>query len=142
MIKIRLLTIAESAVIAKTTNKLSIFNIVDEIQCSAFPALVKTLDLVVGSNRDPKTDPRKCSLRLKISLGRKKLFEHPVAVDYESKSRSNLIIHLQGIAVREPGMLNFAVYLKKSRLAVCALKVIKIDASTIKAEIRGKTGSL
>jgi hypothetical protein len=106
--RLLLLTCSESAAIDRNTNRFSIFNIVEEIYASNFPAAYPQLSIGALFARDPgDQDARR--LRLRITLGSAVLLEGDLQVDFQDHDKCRALATIAGLIIPSPGTMNVAL---------------------------------
>jgi hypothetical protein len=101
--------LAEGSSIDGQTNVASAFKIVEAIETPSFPVLVGPVDLICLIERNIKEEPTKVGGFLRSTLDEQELFTHPIAFDFENKSRSRIQINLQGILIPRPGTVKISL---------------------------------
>jgi hypothetical protein len=108
------LTCAESASIDQTTNRLSLFNIVEEISAAAFPGMVPSAALVMIAERESH-EPDQATLQLSLLLNGQQLYSASLVVHFQQQMRCRVVANMNGIPLNGPGRLEFNVeYSSKS----------------------------
>ena len=100
---------AQSVITDKTTNQVSIFNIVEYLTSNLFPFQIPVLALFISLERE-EVDPLSVFLSLRILIDEIQLFNHPIQVSFiEGDLRNNTTINLQGLLINKSGTLNFLI---------------------------------
>lgn len=104
--KLVFLTCAQSTAVDASTQRLSLFHIVEQIQSATFPASLQGLVLVAMFAKETG-DGDNASLRLKIVLGDAVLIETPVAFSFQGRTKGRVLAAINGLAIPGPGILSF-----------------------------------
>jgi len=100
---------AESASLDRSTNSVSIFNIVDSVSYLTFPHVIPKLSLlfiIQSEDGDGDLDEGFVSLDFEDQEKGKRR----VIFDFEGKPRLRLIITAEGISIDKPGVLRSSVW--------------------------------
>ena len=120
-------TCADSASTDSTSNRLSLFNIVEEINAASFPGIIPSMSFVFLLARK-KSEPDIINVTLLAELNGKSIFELPYKVSFQGKLRARTIANLQGVPVFGPGKLAFLV--KRKGATLCEWPITVVDAGT------------
>ncbi len=104
----RFMLCSEGLVLDETTKNATIFNLFDTITPETFPTVIPRIVVMSNVQRD-RDEPDVIDLRLRVKLGDALLWEFPVAVGFQDKLRSNIVITLAGILLTGPGQLLFTL---------------------------------
>ena len=100
---------AQSVVIDKTTNQISIFNIYENAFSSLFPFGMPGVALFIQFEREAE-DPLANTFNLIITLNEAQLLLQPITISFiEGDIRNNTSINLQNFVVPQQGILTFIV---------------------------------
>ena len=88
---------AQSVITDKTTNQVSIFNIVEYLTSNLFPFQIPVLALFISLERE-EVDPLSVFLSLRILIDEIQLFNHPIQVSF-----------IEGLLINKSGTLNFLI---------------------------------
>ena len=101
-----LFTVADGAVIDQQTNRLSIFNVLEEMSAPGFPAMHSQLSIIAVLQKGPneKEDPK---LNIRISLDRSELVDFPITLSFEGVERSRFVGSIAGLLLPSAGTLKF-----------------------------------
>ena len=94
----------ESAVIDKTTNRLSLFHVLEQINAASFPVPCPKFSVVTVVSRN-LNEPNKEELEVRLSLNRKHIVSMPISIDFQKGKLSRFIGELQGLVLPGPGIL-------------------------------------
>ncbi|MGE0651925.1 MAG: hypothetical protein AB7P12_09265 [Alphaproteobacteria bacterium] len=106
------LACADSASIDQRTNRLSLFNIIEELSAAGFPANVPSLALVMLLKRSRK-ESEEVELGITGRLNGKDLFSGAFRISFQGKLRTRAIANMQNVILTAPGKLNVEVRHKK-----------------------------
>ena len=93
---------AESAVLDQTTNKLSLFGIVEELSGAGFPGFIPNVFFVLFLKRK-KSEPEKLDFKISVELNGTSFFSAPFSMSFQGKLRARAIANLQGVPIAGPG---------------------------------------
>jgi hypothetical protein len=113
---------SERVVIDKETNNTSIFNILENMHSAGFPLFVQKFDFFALLQR-LENDPQRIDLNLKIYNNDNLLLDHRMSADFQEKLRNRVTIHINGIAVPNPGILVVTLFLGNVALGSYEIKV-------------------
>lgn len=133
--RLLLTTCADSGSIDTTTNRLSIFNVIEEIQSALFPSTLPSLSLILAleKNKDESDD---VSLTLIGTLNSADLFNFPLEASFDGKKRLRVIANLQGIPLDAPGRLIISVKDKNKSLGIWPIEVLSVGTPTISKKVK------
>jgi hypothetical protein len=114
--KILYLMCSESGAVDTTTNRLSIFNVLEEINAVAFPVIQPSLLISMLIERLP-ADPSNCTLQIVVNANNQQLFTIPMPVDFQGKLRARSLAQVQGVLLSAPGQLKIQAIYEKNPLA-------------------------
>ena len=105
---------ADAAAVDKGTNKLSLFNIFEEMTAVVFPAILPTLTLVAVFTKTP-SEPGATDIEVRIAHGSQNA-ALPTPIDFLGNNRMRLILTIQAIQVLEAKPLHFSIWHKNKQL--------------------------
>src|SRR3984893_15824815 len=117
-----LFTVAESTSIDVTTNRLSVFNIFDEINTPSLPTIMPGLAVVIMLTRD-ESEPDDVEIQISVSLNGRPLAQLPVTSSFQSKLKARIVATVQGMIFTEQGMYELAGHRGDERLGAWNLQV-------------------
>jgi hypothetical protein len=131
-VRILLFACAESAVIDQATNRVSVFNFLEEISSPIFPAAYPQLTIIIMSVRDD-TEPSTFNYNLRVTLTGQEhpLLQGPLLIDFQSRHRARTLAQIAGMPVLNPGVLRFSIFDGESEIAFWETAVTQIVAPTI-----------
>jgi len=115
MINIDLFVCAEGVSIDQRTNNLSIFSIFKEIVSVGFPFIFPRLTVVTMLQRDAEDPDPQAELR--IAHDGKEIFMGPIPVKFQNKPVTRFLFEVGGLALPNPGELEFQIYLDGKKQA-------------------------
>jgi hypothetical protein len=127
---LRLFLCAESVSIDQQGNRLSIFNIADEVSAFGFPAVGNNLAVVALLSRK-KSEPNTAQLRIRIELNKKQLTEIPFAVDFQNNYKCRAIANVQGMIIPGLGTLKVSLFLKTRELGTWEIDVRQVGQAQL-----------
>ncbi|SRR6266540_3495923 len=105
-----LLTICcESAVVDQINNRLSIFNVIDELTVQQFPAVFAKVTLVFLVERE-EGDEQQFEARLAISHSGNEIVTSPISANFADRPRLRMIPVIQGFVIAAPGVYRVAFW--------------------------------
>lgn len=130
-----LLVCAESAIIDSATNRVSLFNILDEFSAPAFPTIMPNFSLVGILTRKAR-EAQKAAVRLRITLDGQKqpLLDAALKIDFQRHLRSRVLTRMQGMPIPAPGLITVNLRSKKGELGTWNIRVNQIGQPTIKTQ--------
>jgi hypothetical protein len=116
---------AQTASIDRTTNRVSIFNVIDHLPVSSFPINIPAVTFVsvIESDRDGDTNVKGI---LEISTSKSLIFKTEVPINFTSNRLARVVINFQGVPVREPGPLTFRLTIPDEVTAETMFRVINV----------------
>jgi hypothetical protein len=124
------LACAESASIDQATNKLSLFNVIEEFSGVVFPGMVQTAALVLIFTKEA-AEPDQANLEISIVHNGQRLFSAPLVVQFQQLLRSRVIAHMNGLPLNGPGQVSFDVSHNGKSLGKWSVEVKAIPAPAI-----------
>ena len=114
---------AEGASVDSTSNLLSIFNIIDEINSQTFPVAFPRLVVVfIVERADGDEDRNEAFITFKVNNEEK--VRQPVLMDFQDKKRLRLVLQFAGIVFTEPGQVRASLVLGQEELGSWKLDII------------------
>jgi len=118
--------VSEEVSVDQQTNRLSLFNVLEQITAPDFPSMLLSgaaVSLWVAEPGDDELDFQ-CTLRIITPGGGHR--EFPSNFTFRS-SRHRVIHRIQGVPIKEPGVLRFEVLLNGQYKASHEVDVVRID---------------
>src|SRR5690348_4396160 len=97
---------AEGASIDQTTNNLSVFNLIEEVNAPNFPVLIQNLCLVFMARRK-KGEAAKQTIIIRLAFKGQNTppFDNPFPVDFNTFYRTRGVLRMQGMTIQQPSDL-------------------------------------
>jgi hypothetical protein len=113
---------AESASVDTGTNRLSIFNVIEEISAAGFPAIVQNLTTVAMFSKK-KSESGKVTVTVRIETDKSQQANLPIELDFQGKDRIRLIAGLQNVQISGKQAVRVSIIHKKTLLAFWPIAV-------------------
>jgi hypothetical protein len=104
---LQFIAVAEGAVIDKGSNRISLFNVMDEIGVPAFPVMIPSLGIASMIVRAAGEDPS--PVRIKISLNEQILLQTGIQIDFQGHLRTRGVALVQGLILHQVGDLRIEI---------------------------------
>ena len=121
---------AETATVDAATNRLSMFNIAEEVPAAMFPSIIQTLTLVILLARS-KGEGDDIQLKISADINGQQLFELPFNFSFLGKPRARGLANLQGIPLPSAGTLTFHVSHKKKTIGSWPIVITALHPTAI-----------
>ncbi len=97
---------AQSASVDRSSNRLSIFNVVDQFPASGLPIVIPTLTFVsvIDSDKDESANVKGV---LEIIANKSLIFKMDVPINFVNGRLARVIVNFSGLPIREPGPVAF-----------------------------------
>jgi hypothetical protein len=95
---------SDLCVIDQQSNRLSLINLVEDLNVGFFPTLLSSFTVVAIATRAPSENQVQVS-NLTITLNAQQLVATPATFDFQSHLRSRVVIQYQGFPLHGPGTL-------------------------------------
>ena len=118
---------AESAVVDRTTNKLSIYNIIEQVSSPIFPAAVPMTLVAQFTRTKRENDQQKMKLTFSLDNMTKPLGEEQISISFEKKMSSRLIAYIQAVIIPQPGILSAKLEQRNRLLGEWKMNIKKLD---------------
>ena len=106
--KLVFISCSQSGAVDATTNLMSLFHILEQIQSAAFPSALPSLTLGAIFSKE-QGDADSNSLRLRIALGDAAILDTALTFSFQGRARGRLMAAINGLAVPGPGVLSFSI---------------------------------
>jgi len=93
---------SDSFSVDQTTNRVSLFNLLDQLRIVGFPAVIPRMTMFFFVVREPM-DPERTQATVTLRLGTQELFSTGLELNIGSSLRSRAVINLQGVVIPAPG---------------------------------------
>jgi hypothetical protein len=128
MIRLRLFLVAEAIVRDAETNRVSAFNIVENMTAAGFPTLIPRIAILTAFERDSVNDAQTLSGSLSIRLGGDTLLTGRLPIDFRDKLVARHIGRIEGLIGKGPGRLVFGVEFPEQEIT--ATFEVSVDSMT------------
>lgn len=129
MIRARICFAALAVIRDAETNVISAFNILEGVVPQGFPAFLQHSSFFVLWERDAD-DPDETRGEFRVEIGGNRLSTAQVTVNFQGGRTNRTIVNLNGLAVPQPGELQFSVVLQTGALAEY---IVRVDAPPVVA---------
>jgi len=111
MIRAKLCFVAEGIIRDADNNTISAFTLIEGLGAAGFPLFLQRLSFFALWLRDTE-DPRQIGAHFRVNLGNTILNETRLRLDFIDQLKTRTVIHLQGLVVPQPGLLDFHMELE------------------------------
>lgn len=108
MISCALAVCAETVVIDRLSNSISVINILEAISVESFPIVLPRVFCLFELTRDNE-DPLQLPGLVTFRLGETELVRAPYEVDFQGTLRTRSVMNIQGLVISGPGLLRASV---------------------------------
>jgi hypothetical protein len=139
--RVEMFACAESAVIDQGTNRLSVFNFLEDIFAPVFPLAYPQATIAIIASRE-ETEPSTFDLNLRLTstVQEQPLLQAPLRIDFQSRGRARVLAQIAGLPVPGPGRLRFSLLTGDDELAAWEVAVIQVSEPRIVVQPTGPTG--
>jgi hypothetical protein len=123
-----LFAVAEATSIDITTNRLSTFNLWDEINAASLPTMVPGIAIVMMLTRE-ESEPANPEIQIAVSHNSRTLAHLPVTASFETKMKTRIVATVQGMVFTEQGVYEVAAHHGDERLGVWRIQVNLISSA-------------
>lgn len=106
--RLLLCTCAHSFSVDESSKRLSIFNIIEQMNATAFPAPMPPIYLITTLAKDDG-DGEEIDLQLTIDVDGEEVANLPLSSNFQGKPKNRIIAELGGLIVPRAGQLSFCV---------------------------------
>jgi hypothetical protein len=103
-----LFVVAESSSIDVATQRLSIFNIWDDISAPNLPAFIPSMVLITVLTRE-QHEPSEVELHVTVTLNGNPLAQLQTPISFQSGLRTRAVMNVQGMLFNEPGVCQITI---------------------------------
>jgi len=125
MITSKLLICAQGVIRNAEDNTISIFSIIESIQGAGFPLFMPKMDVLAFFERSTG-DPPQHEVLFRLSIGVTELVATHVAIDFQDKLLNRSTLHIQGLAIPNPGTLKVETILNGTTLGTYEVLIAEI----------------
>lgn len=122
--------VSEDLSVDQQTNRLSLFNVLEQISGTNFPLVLKSFAAITLWVKEAADEDRdfQCMLRIIMPNGR----QHNFTSNFKFVARRHRVVQrFEGFPIDEPGILRFEVLLNGEPKASHEVEVSRIDASDL-----------
>jgi len=126
MARLEFFVVSESVSVDQQTNRLSLFNIIEQVASTKFPSVLPAAVAVSMWMAEAGDDVRdfQCTLRFTLPNGNR----HEFASNFKFRARRHRVIQrVEGFPLNEPGVLRFEVLLNGEYVASHEVDISRID---------------
>jgi hypothetical protein len=124
--KVQFALCAQTASIDRTTNRVSIFNVIDHLPVSSFPINVPAVTFVSVIESDKDGDSNVKGI-LEITANKSLVARVDVPINFTTNRLARVVINFQGIPVREAGPLTFRLTIPTEVTAETTFQVTNVS---------------
>lgn len=110
---VQFLLCAQSISVDQQTSRLSVFNVLEQINVPAFPIFIPELSLVALVRKEDGDDAEENECSLTISKGEKELTLAHAVFHFSTWPLARLIFNFSGLGIDSPGDIDFNLVLPK-----------------------------
>lgn len=107
--RLLLLACADTSVVDQTTNRASLFNLLEEVITPTFPIGIYSIAVFTLWEREPAEPDTHAELT--VRLNERQLMQGQLALNFQQTIRCRSILTLRGLPLSEPGILLFEITL-------------------------------
>ena len=133
MFRVKLILFAQSVVIDKRTNLVTLCNVTEEFHAKEVPINIPPTNLLIYFQRDDIDPNSKFPIKVVISLNDKILGENNTSIDFQNRKKHRLVVGYSTILINEFGILKFEIFNEDKSLSVFECPII--HDPTLKQEI-------
>ena len=134
MNEVQFFHLAQTAIVDKLTNSLSIINLIEGFGGVSFPLIPPPFAIVLRTKRDVEIDPDTIELEFIIKQKDNELFKGKFKTYYQGKSLHNLIVTVSGLLVKEPSPIEVVCMYEGKEIAKSVIEVKDIPLKVEKRE--------
>jgi hypothetical protein len=128
MARLEFFVVSESVSVDQQTNRLSLFNVIEQVASTNFPSALPSavaVSMWIAEDGDDVRDFQ-CTLRITLPNGN----PYEFASNFKFRARRHRVIQrVEGFPLNEPGVLRFEVLLNGERAASHEVDVSQKDAT-------------
>lgn len=117
-----LLTCAESCATDATTNRLSIFHVMEHVGAATFPVALRQLSFIALLSKT-RQERQKVSLQIRFTLNKQSLADLPFELNFQDKLLARGVAEIHGLVIPGPGKLHASLHYKNKNLGVWTIEV-------------------
>ena len=117
--------LAQSVVVDRVSNRVSIFNLIERIPSPNFPLLISELSLFALLGRNPEEDDRQL-VTVVGRLGDAEIMRTELQADFQGRMETRLIVNMMGMPIQHPQDLHFHLISGGQQLGVIVVPVEQV----------------
>ena len=131
-----LIACAESAAIDMSTQRVSLFNLLEEIGAASFPVILPHVSLIsIFPRRANESENPSLQLRVTLDGQKQALFEAPLEVQFQGKLRARNLTSLQGMPIPSTGLMKVEIRSKSRVLGTWNVQVGRIGQQQVTRQL-------
>ena len=134
MARLEFFVVSEDLSVDQQTNRLSLFNIFEQINAHQFPLVLPSITAVSVWIIEVGEEEKDFQCNLHIALPDERHFDFPTNFKFISR-RHRVIQRLQGLVIDKPGMFHFKVFLNGDYIASHEVDVSQINPNELPTTI-------
>lgn len=116
MINSDLMLVAERVIIDTESNRLTIFNLLEDLNVNQFPLFIPSLNVLNMLSKDDG-DETILQCKLVLKLNDEELLNQPITLNFQNNRRNRSIVRIGGLMIPQSGKLLFEFYQNENLLA-------------------------
>lgn len=122
----KMMLCAKGVLIDRTTNNVSVFEILERIGAPGFPLIMSEITIYnLLERKESESNQANCELKMSIDgLDIPPITD--IVVDFLGNQRNRLTLNLQGLNVPKPGTLKFTLFCNGKALDSCELSFVQV----------------
>jgi hypothetical protein len=121
-VELAFIACCDQAIVDGTTNRLSLFNVLDDFNVASFPGVLPNVAVVFFLARKP-AEPNQTAVDLVVVWDNKEVFRSTFQLSFQQQPQTRGIANLQGVPITSPGVMQFRVYSKKKLLGTWRVQI-------------------
>lgn len=109
MIQAKNMLCAETIIVDRESNAVSIINLLEDINSIGFPLFIPKLSILNIFERIEADNGNITNYKLVITINNKELINAPYHIQFMNLLRTRNIMNIQGLALPEPGLLEIKI---------------------------------
>jgi hypothetical protein len=126
--KVQFSVCAQSIAIDQLTSRLSIFNVLDQINLPAFPVFIPELTFVALVRREQERDDEQFKCHLTVTQQGRQAAEADSPIGFFNASVARLIFNFSGLAIHTPGEISFNLTLPGEEIHTLTIPVNQVGS--------------
>lgn len=132
--------VADSAAIDVGTNRVSIFNLLEQISSTTYPGVYPSMTVMAIASRE-RTEPSLFNLTIRIGMkGQEPFVNSGLVMDFQDRIRARSLGQIAGLSVPSPGVLRFELLQEGNLLSSWETIVERVGEPTFVQQPTGPTG--